>query len=311
MKALLRIINTHFWKSYFGPFFAFIFPLIFVFLLGFILGYDQFLGGSFAIPSTSVAMVIVPAVVYEFRNSSLLKRIGVTKIKNSTFIGILVLYYFIIMLIATIFTLLISIAVFGGMYWETGRTISKIIESGVEVKLLAPNFKTVLETVNWFGLTYGVFLNIIIGVVLGMTISTLANSSVAIQGIGTFVMVISQLLTAQSLPLSLIAEQDIFRFLGYVSPFKYTTSMIIESWIGNFDGVTEPIDKVINLTFLGGSNFTSGIFDLKTNFNVARGVDSLIGLQTEEKIANIVVPYLIIILLTGISLRRFKWSTRG
>lgn len=84
-RALFYLINTTYWNGIFGPFFSFVFPIIFITILGNMLGYDQILGGSLIVPSMSVAMCSMPQAIFEFKKSSLLKRIGVTPIKTISF----------------------------------------------------------------------------------------------------------------------------------------------------------------------------------------------------------------------------------
>lgn len=308
MKSLLILINSHFWKSGFGPFFAFIFPIIFIAILGSLLGYQNIFGGALAISSMSVALTAMPQAIFEFKRSVLLKRIGVTPIKPWMFLVVAALFYFFIMFIATFWVIVIGIAIFSGNM-NVGKEMAVLpaIEGGDPTPVMSPTLLNYLQNVNWGGFVWGLIMNIMIGVSIGLLIVSTVKSTLAIQAIGLPVLIISQFLAAQVLPLYMINEIEAMKYLSFLTPFKYSTSLMLESWSGIIGKVPAQVDGKMLYSIIGENN----IFDIYTpymSFNKTGVLTEFF--QPYEKILNLVMPWAFTGLFCGICLKTFKWSTR-
>lgn len=308
MKSILYIINSHFWKSITGPFFAFIFPLIFIAILGFMLGYEQILGGILTIPTTTIALTILPTALFEFKSSSLLKRIGVTSIKPWVFMCSISLYYVLIMILGSLFTFTMGIIIFSS-YWNQGRLIMSnypIPDVGL-VDIYALSFRSVLQKVNWIGFIWGNIMNLLISVSLGLLVSSLCKSSLSIQGVGIPILIISEFLAAQVLPISMVKELDGLYYASYLTPFKYSVGQIVESWTGNVEMPKEVVDSTMTLI----NNGTQNIFDVNQNFYAFNNTLQRIQIfNNVDKILNLIMPFLFTAICTTIALKRFRWSNR-
>ncbi|MGL5308863.1 MAG: hypothetical protein ACRC9F_02325 [Metamycoplasmataceae bacterium] len=317
MISVIKIINLYFWKSFFGPFFSFIFPLIFVALLGSLLGFDQLLGGAMAIASMSIALTAMPQAIFEFKRSALLKRIGVTPIKPWMFLFVAGIFYFIIMIIATFWTMGIGIAIFSSLM-DKGREIVQIGgDASGEIKyyLLSPTLGATLANVNWAGFFWGVIMNIIVGISLGFVLVSTSKSTLAIQGLGIPILIISQFLSAQVLPLPMIIDASFMKYISYLSPFRYSTGLMIESFTStiDFDALAlalaqQPIMNDVQILIASSSN----IFDVSTPFEMLKyqetGPEIMFG--TADKIVNLIMPFVFTGIFSGIAVKTFKWSTR-
>ena len=335
MLAIIKMINLHFWKSIFGPFFAFIFPIIFIAILGTLLGYDQVFAGSLAIPAMAVGLTAMPQAIFEFKKSVLLKRIGVTKIKPWMFLLAIALFYVLVMFVATFFCVAIGIAIFSG-YMNSGREIANNLSmpisiantnSNIMYNLYAPSLKTVLDTVNWGGFIWGTIMNIIVSVSIGLFLVSVVKTSLGIQALGIPILIISQFLSAQVLPLGMVKSVGAMWGLSYITPFKYSTGLFLESFNGSvgtmevngellikMDGLPISIanvvtfEKPLDLTACFNS---SNIFDINSPvYTYYDGPEAIKVFGKEDKIVNLVMPFVWTGIFGGLSVKFFKWGGR-
>lgn len=318
MLAILKIINLHFWKSFFGPFFAFVFPLIFVTLLGSLLGYDQLFGGSMAIASMSIALTAMPQAIFEFKRSALLKRIGVTPIKPWMFLAVSAIFYFVVMIVSSFWTLVIGIAIFAGnmgvgreMQQIPGAITGVLTEAKKVPYLFSASLGNTLANVNWVGFLWGLIMNIAVGISLGFVLVSTSKSTLAIQGLGIPILIISQFLAAQVLPLPMISNVPAMQYISYLSPFRYSTGLMIESFSGNIDSNSLPPIFATENVYLS-INSSSNIFDINTPFEMIKykGVTLMTMFGQADKIVNLVMPFVFTGIFSGIAVKTFKWSAR-
>ncbi|MGL5617519.1 MAG: hypothetical protein ACRCWU_00475 [Metamycoplasmataceae bacterium] len=312
MVSVIKIINLYFWKSFFGPFFSFVFPLIFVALLGTLLGFDQLFGGAMAIASMSIALTAMPQAIFEFKRSALLKRIGVTPIKPWMFLMVAGLFYFLVMIISTFWTFGIGILIFLANMDE-GRDIQQLpgaTATGGAIFLFSPTLKNTLEHVNWGGFLWGIIMNIIVGISLGFVLVSTSRSTLAIQGLGIPILIISQFLSAQVLPLPMIVNIEFMKYISFLSPFRYSTGLMIESFTGVLDTslLVPPFTADVRLVI----NSSSNIFDVSKPFEMLKYKDDEVTVMFNkaDKILNLIMPFVFTGIFSGIAVKTFKWSTR-
>lgn len=321
MKALIKIINTHFWKSILGPFFAFGFPIIFIAILGTLLGYAGMFGGLIIISSMSVSLTSMPQAIFEFKNSTLLKRIGVTPIKPWMFLLTATIYYTIIMIIATFFAMACGILIFIGNM-DVGKQITKIfVPPGASIDAIAPlvsySFKTLLSSINWGTFTFSLLLNILVGTSLGLFLVAISKSIMTLEGISVPVLIISEFLAAQALPLDMVRDIDAIWYLGYITPFKSTTALMFQSLNPSVIGVSGLLNATAS--FPNGyyemivTDTPFNFFDLNSIYYVANSssLDRMEVFSYPERILNLILPFIWIIFFSGLTIKFFKWSTRG
>ncbi|MGL5591614.1 MAG: hypothetical protein ACRDCF_02660 [Mycoplasmoidaceae bacterium] len=309
MKSLYSLINNHFFKSIINPFFSFLFPIIFVAILGLLLGYSSLLGGLIAMPSMTISLLVLPLTIFEFKNSVLLKRIAVTNIKPWMFLFAMISYYFLIIIISTITTILLSMALFS-QYWSVGEEISSITKpDGSIAKVLAPSLSEYFANAEWGGIIWGVILNSLVGSSIGFLAVSFSKSSLILQGILIPVLILSQFLSAMVLPVAMIKEIDAIWYVTYISPFRYSSGLINESFNGliSFD----PSKNIDNVTIIQSYLKPSLIFDVNSSFKVLNSKGEEIEIfGMADKIINLIMPFVISIVFMGTSLKTFKWSTR-
>ena len=299
-KALFYLINTTFWNSLFGPFFVFIFPLFFILILGNMVGYDQVLGGSFGVPSMAISLGSFPQVIFEFKKSTLLKRIGVTPVKPSLFLLISSLYYFVAMFISIFWCILFSILVFGIQYWDQGKSLEAFSFAG---QIYSFSFKQMLNNVNWASFIFGQILSIFTGLSIGMFLVSIGRSTVMLQTVGNTIMITSMFLAVTILSIGLVRSQETFWYLGYVlSPFKPSSNIVLDAWNGSYVGIVGN-----TLTFEKSSVF---YWDESSYFYDLSNFTKMEVLSKAEKIVSIFLPFVWIGLFTGLSIWKFRWNVR-
>lgn len=323
MPALFKIINLHFWKSIFGPFFAFVFPIIFIAILGSMLGFDVLFGNTIAISAMAVSLTSMPQAIFEFKKSSLLKRIGVTPIKPWMFLLMAGGYYVVVMLVGTFFSLLAGIAIFSSN-WDTGREIANISYSDgsippVTTILYSATLSNLLENIQWGGLLYGILMNILVGTSLGLVLVSVAKSTLAIQGVGIPILIISQFLSAQVLPLSMVRDSDAMWYLSYISPFKSTSALIIQSFSGNvvldsssfaeFTDATGQIGHTVHQHIDSSFNIfdTNAVYKV---FDTNGSKDPMEIFSKPERILNLILPFLWMGGFGFWAYKKFSWTSK-
>ncbi|WP_406617458.1 ABC transporter permease [Mycoplasmopsis adleri] len=248
--GILSIINKHFWKAFVGPFFAFGYPIVFTIILGTIFNYEMVLGSTISIGPLAIACVSLPTAIFEFKKSTLLKRIGATNVKPITFLIYTAVYYFFIMLISGLWTMLIALIVFG-RYWNVGRveqTVNgiKIGEASIDINFHISSLKSIFARIEWWGYLYSFVILTFVSVAVGLFIVSFSKSILMIQAIGSSLLIITMFLSGQVLPLAQIANVKSMWYLAYITPFK---SVIIQNTMA-FQGQAElsTIYKVSNIS---------------------------------------------------------------
>lgn len=315
MKALIKIINLYFWKSIIGPFFAFGFPIIFIAILGMLLGFNTMFGGLLMISSMSVSLTSMPQAIFEFKRSSLLKRIGVTPIKPWMFILVAAIYYLVVMLLGTFFSIVMGIAIFSSNM-DVGKEILSTTPPFIpgynnanNGPLVSFTLNQLLNSINWGGFIWSLLLNIMIGLSIGMLLVSLSKSTIMIQGIGIPILILSQFLSAQVLPPYMVREIDAIWYLGYISPFKSTTILMFQSWNPSVIGI-EWIESAKHYQQV--IDGTINIFDMNAIYKLMTPDGKIMELVSKpERYINMFLPFLWIGLFSGLSIKFFKWSTRG
>ena len=199
---------------------------------------------------------------------------------------------------------------------DNGKEIisSTLWGDGKNYPLYSVSLGTMLSYVNWGGFIWGMLLNIFVGASLGMLLVSVCKSTMLIQGIGIPILIISQFLTAQVLPVDMVRNVDGLWYLGYISPFKSTTSLLIQSWNGCVSDPTQWIistidDKqVIEQTMFESFN----VFDMDAKYQVvdSKSSEMIDVFSKPERILNMILPFVWIGLFFGLSVKFFKWSNR-
>ena len=307
MLTVFKLVNKYFWKGAIGPLFAFILPLIMLLFLGSTLGSEFFFPGGVAISILTIGLVFMPQSIFEFKNSSLLKRIGTTPINPSKFLIVIILFNFLIMLISILLVFLFSFLIFKDNLFE-----SKLIPNPKPgTPIVGVGWLEMLKSVDWPSFLYSTFLAIFLTMIIGVLLASIATSTLFIQGVGITLMMITFFVAPAVLPVGMIASVDAIKYSGYFLPFKYPISLMIESF-SSFDPISPDQSYMMNIN-------NSNIWDINTDYviyntmgGISGGADgNLVIFEKYDKILNHVMPYFFIILFGYFAIGKFSWSTRS
>lgn len=303
MKALYKLINKYFWKGTIGPIFCFVIPSILLFFLGIILGYEYILPGAFTLPILTTGLVFMPQSIYEFKSSSLLKRIGLTNVNSSRFLFVIFSYNFLIIILGIIMQFCISFLVFYDDLYTVSSGILPVLETIAVTKL---SYLGTLESVHWLSFIYSLFILIALTMVIGLYISSFSNSSLFIVSTGISVILITMFVGPAALPIYMVGRVEAIKIIGYFWPLRYALGALIESFNGGSS------DALVANNLLGSSiwdvNTDYVIFDLFATNSQAN--KHIVYFNRIDKILNLTMPYVLLVIFGLLTLSKFSWSTR-
>ena len=306
MLVVFKLVNKYFWKGMIGPIFAFGLPLIMLLLLGSMLGSELFFPGGAAISVFTIGLVFMPQSIFEFKNSSLLKRIGTTPINPTKFLITILLFNLIVMISTIIIVFLFSFLVFQDNLYESKIWPgSKVVNDGI-TEIVGIGWLETLANVDWGSFIYSMFLLILLTMIIGLLIASVATSTLFIQSVGITLMMMGFYLAPAVLPVGMISSVDTLKYMGYILPFKYPVSLMVES----FNGFMPSPNSGQYITNMYNSN----IWDIDVNYAIWNtiGTDKeLIVFNKIDKILNHVMPYFFIVFFTYFAIGKFSWSTRS
>ncbi len=306
MWVVFKLVNKYFWKGLIGPLFSYILPLLMLLFLGLTLGFEFFFPGGVAISVLTIGLVFMPQSIFEFKNSSLLKRIGTTPINPSKFLIVIVFFNLLIMASSILFMFLFSFLVFKDNLYE-----SRIFPAFDGSPYVALGWVDTLKHVEWGSFLYSTLLLILLTMIIGLLIASVATSTLFIQGVGITLMMLAFFIAPAVLPVGMVASVDAIKYSGYILPFKYPISLMIESFNG-FNPGNSHEGFIMNVNH-------SSIWDINTEYSILNTFAGLTGdpeselvvFEKIDKILNQVMPYFFIILFGYFAIGKFSWSTRS
>ncbi|MFV8401023.1 hypothetical protein [Mycoplasma sp. 2634B] len=219
-NGIFSLINIHFWKAFVGPFFAFGYPIIFIVVCGLIFNYPMIASSSLTIGPVAIACVSLPTAIFEFKKSTLLKRIGATKIKPLVFLLYVSSYYFIIMFLSGLWTLFFTFIIFGPDYFVEGKVVYSKVIGGVNYHVSLASLKEIFAQIEVGGLIYSLLTLTLVSLAVGLFIVSVSKSILMIQALGSTLLIISMFLTGQVFPMVAVSEVKGMWWFSYISPFK-------------------------------------------------------------------------------------------
>ncbi len=309
MISLLKLINNYFWKGYVGPIFTFILPLVLTLFVGRVVGPSSVVPGVFMLPTLCIFLVFMPQMVFEFKNSSILKRIGSTPIKPYKFLIAIGIYSCLIHISSFIFILASSFGIFYDSLEDTTKPFIPSDIPGLFPDTKVPTFMYMVKHANWVDYIYAQILLIVLSIMIGLFMVSIAKSTLAVQTIGISLLLVTLFVGPCVLPISMVQSVSIVKWLGYLIPLKYPITLSLEAFtstmkgtISNFDGsniwdINSPLRAILIYS-------QSGI-DIKNFANPE------VILYKTDKVINQLFPWLFIGIFTYLTSCTFTWSNRG
>ncbi len=304
-KAVIKLINKHFWKSKVGPISSLVLPL-FLMIVYAIISTDNKsmlasgLSSFFSFSILPVALITLPQMMVELKSSIILRKISVSKITASKFSTILLIYYLIAIIISNIIILTL---------YATFLNVD------------APKY---FSEINWGEFFYTLIVIYIISLSAGLLLGVLIKKISLVLLIGFIVMMVSVIFSGQFMPLIVLAKSEPIRYISLFSPISYALNFmnnVVVSTNSEYIKIWEllgyvPIKEI--------PPAYEGIFDFKHSFNVYDIADiPVVNTGNYEKkiywievyrpwqnILNFVMPYLFSMLFIFISIKKFNWTSR-
>ena len=204
-------------KGFFVPFFLLAYPILILFLQGFAFSdrldsLHSLVGSISMVQAMSVGIFIIPQTVLEFKNSVLMKRIGATNIKPVFFVVSVIFIGFIFIVVAFLWTLLWAGIFFANKYgWRA---------------VALPN--DILPTIPFLTIL------IITSISIGMMFASLFKSTTSFIAISNVFYLPVAFLSGGFIPIELITNNEILKYVTYINPFKYCLDPFLAAWNGKF-----------------------------------------------------------------------------
>jgi len=311
--ATLKLINKYFWKTKIAPILSLGIPLGFM-LLFFAL--EQSNDVNNGIPSTSFIsglpsfislsifpfmLMTLPQMHTDFKNSILLRKIRISNIGKYNYFLLIFGYSTVMSLFFTLITFLAFLAFGNESLFEV---LPKSIDAPTNISGIS-----LIQSIDWLGLIYGIIMLIISGVPLGLFIGIISKSPMVAQLIGLTIFMLSLTLSGQFIPLSVIAQITGLEYVILFSPLNYALSLI--------NSATIPLIKFVSNDALppeimSFEIFKNNIFDLTTPFKIndLRGMGDITLFATWHKGLNLFFPLLVSGSFITLDSYFFKWSSR-
>lgn len=248
----------YFKKDVSAIFFTFFFPALMVIILGPIMPANYILPGLFLLPAITTAFFFTPRAIFEWRNSSLIKRIGISPIKTQDFL----LSIFFVSLLTSVMGFLVTFG-FTVLISET-TSYFKVIGVGTEGVKGALSF----AQVQW-GHLVGMFLGTAcFAITTAIAIGMWAKKESQAILIGILLYFLVSFLGGIFFDISMIEDVALLNYVSYALPWTWTTSGFVLAWAGE---LKEPLDIALGYAFgYGGTLLMILLIILKSDFSQVR-----------------------------------------
>lgn len=257
MKSLFKLFNANYWQSGFSPVMNFGFVIVFIAMYGFIMQsqsgdttmgtaiFKSSLIGIIAMQTMSFAINTVPSTINDFRNSVLLKRIGTTPVRPWSFLLTAGLFYGALMFIEFFWCFMWIAIIFnkdiGSIFGADAPSsmgyfdpTNPLFDSSIGI---AP-----FQGINWGGLICAVIYTVIVSIFIGLLVVSITRSVIGSNVIGMIIFFLSMFLSGQLFPIQNIVQNDVLNGISYLTPFRYTTTLLTISWNGgSIFNMSQPI----------------------------------------------------------------------
>lgn len=295
--AIFDLVNRHFFKSKVGLIMSMTLPLIFMLIYFiFALSNDNFslfgtsLSVYLSLTFLPITLIALPLVIVEFKKSIILRKIAVSKITSLRFSFLLLEYYFVVLLISTIITIILY-AIF-----------------------LNKHASEYFSLYNWGELIYSILNIFILSLALGLFLGVICKKTSIVQTIGIGIMFLSLALSGQLIPMSVIASSAPIKYISLFSPLSYPlgllNNVLFAADFKQLDSLPPEMMNQLNLLNKGSSIFNTSNFYIFSFDKDALKVDSKIVYYGWQKVLNLVLPWVLTFILMFYSIKKFNWTSR-
>lgn len=300
--SLFKLLHSQYVNNYLEWFYDFFFSIGFIGLYGYIQievlkkqgggiihnpnDFKNIIIGILTLEIVSAGALTMPTCIMEIKTSVLMKRIGSTPIKPWMFIITTFIYYFFVIVVVTIWMLFVTFIFFGFLNFKiySEKNLNKY-ETLKGMQLLFGSGEVSGKTygINWPGFILSLlFMNcvsIFVGLLNVSTSKSTSSSSIK----GSMIYFISLILSGMLFPLTFITSNNVLNAMSYITPFRYSNSLVVISW-------------------LNGNIFNP--------YGIPNDILTTSGLTPIDIILSFVIPIVIVLISVFVMIRFFKWNTR-
>ena len=217
MSSTFKLLNSYFWKTFYGPILSFIIPIILLAILGNIFRIQYVYPGIIAMSFLFIGLLSLPLTIMELKQSSLFKYIGSSPVNPIKFTIVVIGFYVFVSLIAGTFIFFVTMAIF----WK-----DVFPHEGFKYGILGGIF-TIKGAASFYLST---FIHLFFTITVGLLIATFSKTPQQSLTIGLIILIPSMFLSGMILSVDIIAQSDILNWVSRLIPFRYSTgNMIIAS----------------------------------------------------------------------------------
>lgn len=290
--SLFKLLNSQYWNNYLEWFYDFFFSIGFIGIYGFIQitalksnpyatvnDFKNLIIGIITLEVVSAGSFTMPTCIMEIKTSVLMKRIGSTPIKPWMFIITSFIYYFLIIILVIIWMFFFTFLFFGFIDFKFGNETIK------GMNLIFGNGVVAQQKygINWLGMIVSLIYMSTVSIFVGLFNISTSKTSASCNIKSSMLYFISLVLSGMLFPLSIISNNTILNVFSYLTPFRYSNTLVVVSW-------------------LNGDIFNPNTID----FN-SIGVGSI---SNVDVIISFIVPIIIILASVFVMIKLFKWNTR-
>jgi len=300
-KATLWIINKYYWKNKICWIATLILPLIWMFIYYAIAGSDSetlLLLFSHALPVFILlavlpnSLIILPSLLIDLKTSIMLRRIANSNVTPFKYNVIVFNYFLLVNILSTVYIFLLF------------------------CMFLNVNLYKYLTLINWGQFIYALivlyFSVIAFAIFLGII---LKRNSVYMVGFG--VLLLSLILTGQFIPLYIIGDIEAMRYLMIISPLNGSigvlNNVLIKSdlWLNHIPNDIPGLDlETIKDNLNAGYDIFNTSPFIMIDFEGKKILHEIPCYTGWQKIFNLVLPWIVIVISFFIANKKFTWVSR-
>ena len=216
MRSTFKLINSYFWKTFYGPILSFIFPIILLGILGNIFKVEYVYPGIIAMSFLFIGLLSLPLTIMELKQSSLFKYIGSSPVNPLKFTLVVIGFYVFVAFISTIIILISTMSIF---YYAV------FTQSGYRNGILGG----ITSGSGSFSFLLSILVHLIFVITVGLLISTISKTPQQSLTIGLIILIPSIFLSGMILSVDIIAQSPALNWISRLIPFRYSTGNIIIS----------------------------------------------------------------------------------
>ena len=287
MIAIYKLFMRYYFKSFVGPFFNFAFPILIFAILGELMDVKYMLPGIIAMVASAQGIMNMPFAIMELKKSVLLKRIGASPVKPIKFTIVIITWYL----------LMVTLSIMWLKLWAV------ILHSSEVNSLFAGLGKH--NGMSLVGFIYGNILNIVVCLMIGFAVASIAKSENHAQAIGMMIYFPSTFLAGQFIAIDTIAQNEVMNWISRFMPLRYTTAIIVSSFGGEN---VFAMDAIMGYKFADSKDLLTMVTAGKTI--AANNITSVITIYDKvDLILAQVVPYAMVLATGVLAIKKFSWSS--